>query len=127
MAATVLVGTQKGAMVLRSDEARARWQRSPLLLKGWLVTAFAHDAAGRTYAGVTHDVWGASVMVSDDLENWQQLESAPRYPATAKGNPGHNRIIGAMDPTQQFSPGGRHVDQIYALLTTSREPLHPAQ
>ncbi len=116
MAATVLVGTQKGAIVLRSDEGRALWQRSRLFLKGWLVTTFARDASGRTYAGVTHDVWGASVMMSDDLENWQQLESAPRYAETAKGNAGHNRIIGAMDPMQQFSPGGRHVDQIWKLF-----------
>jgi len=115
MNATVLVGTQKGALVLRSDESRARWQRSPLLLKGWLVTSFAQDVSGRTYAGVTHDVWGATVMASDDLENWTQLEGAPRYPSDARGNPAHNRIIGAMDPMEQFSPGGRHVDQIWKL------------
>jgi hypothetical protein len=117
MSTTVLVGTQKGAMVIRSDEGRKRWERSPLLMKGWLVTAFARDASGRVYAGVTHDVWGATVMASDDLEHWEQLESAPRYSADAKGNPGHNRIIGAMDPMEQFSPGGRHVDQIWKLHT----------
>ncbi len=108
MSTTVLVGTQKGAIVLRSDERRASWEKSALLMKGWLVTSFARDESGRAYAGVTHDVWGATVMASDDLENWQQLEGAPRYPADAKGNHGHNRIIGAMDPMEQFSPGGPH-------------------
>lgn len=115
MAATVLAGTQKGALVLRSDATRSRWERSPLLLKGWLVTAFTRDESGRFYAGVAHDVWGAAVMASDDLETWEQLESAPRYPSDAIGNAGHNRIIGAMDPMEQFSPGGRHVDQIWKL------------
>ena len=33
MAARVLVGTQKGAMVFRSDEGRGRWERSALLMK----------------------------------------------------------------------------------------------
>ena len=115
MGTAVLVGTQKGAMVLRSDPARTSWEKSPLLLKGWLVTSFARDASGRTYAGVTHDVWGATIMASDDLETWHQLEGAPRYPADAKGNAGHNRIIGAMDPMERFSVGGRHVDQIWKL------------
>jgi hypothetical protein len=113
---TVLVGTRKGALVLRSDAARAHWTRSPLLMKGWLVTAFAREPSGRAYAGVTHDVWGTAVMASDDLEHWEQLEGAPRYAEYAKGNEGHNRIIGAMDPMQQFTPGGRHVDQIWKLF-----------
>lgn len=118
MSTTVLVGTQKGAMVLRSDDGRANWTRSALLMKGWLVTSFVRDASGRTFAGVTHDVWGATVMASDDLENWTQCEGAPRYPADAKGNHGHNRIIGAMDPMEQFSAGGRHVDQIWKLYAS---------
>ena len=115
MTTTILVGTQKGAVVLQSDDARSTWRRSPLLMKGWLVTSFARDASGLVYAGVTHDVWGATIMKSDDLEHWTQLEGAPRYPSGAKGNAGHNRIIGAMDPMEQFTPGGRHVDQIWKL------------
>jgi photosystem II stability/assembly factor-like uncharacterized protein len=116
MSATLLVGTQKGALVLRSDDARQHWSAGSLQLKGWLVTAFARDETGLTYAAVTHDVWGAVIMASHDLETWEQLESAPRYLETQKGNAGHNRIIGAMDPMEQFSPGGRHVDQIWKLL-----------
>lgn len=88
-------------------------------MKGWLVTSFARDPSGRTYAGVTHDVWGATVMASDDLKTWTQLEGAPRYPSDAKGNHGHNRIIGAMDPMEQFSAGGRHVDQIWKIHASS--------
>jgi photosystem II stability/assembly factor-like uncharacterized protein len=65
---------------------------------------------------VTHDVWGAAVLASDDLEHWEQLESAPRYDPSQTGNSGHNRIVGAMDPMQRFAPGGRYVDQIWKLL-----------
>jgi photosystem II stability/assembly factor-like uncharacterized protein len=116
MATSLLVGTQKGALILRSDDSRQQWSGGGLRLKGWLVTAFTRDASGRTYAAVTHDVWGAVLLASDDLEHWQQLESAPRYRDTQRGSAGHNRIIGAMDPMEQFSPGGRHVDQIWKLL-----------
>jgi photosystem II stability/assembly factor-like uncharacterized protein len=116
MGVDLLVGTRKGALILRSDSPEGPWRREPLRLKGWLVTSFARDAAGHTYAGVTHDVWGAAVMASDDLETWEQLEGAPRYDASELGNPAHNRIIGAMDPMEQFAAGGRHVDQIWKLL-----------
>ena len=98
MGVDLLVGTQKGALILRSDSLDGGWRHEPLRLKGWLVTSFARDAAGRTYAGVTHDVWGACVMASDDLETWEQLEGAPRYAASEVGSHSHNRIIGAMDP-----------------------------
>lgn len=116
MSVDVLIGTQKGAIALRKG-ANGGWTRSPLLLKGWLVTAFTRDESGRTYAGVTHDVWGTVVMASDDLERWEQCHGAPRYAASDEGNDGHNRIIGAMDPMEKFTPGGRHVDQIWKLLS----------
>lgn len=115
MGVSVLVGTQKGAVLLRSEDRRS-WSRSPLQLKGWLVTAFARDASGRTYAAATHDVWGCVVMASDDLEHWEQLDAAPRYDPSEVGNPGHNRVVGSMDPMGRFAPGGRHVDQIWKLL-----------
>ena len=78
MGGTVLVGTQKGAVVLRGQDDGA-WSIGPLQLRGWLVTAFAQDATGRTYAAVTHDVYGSAVMASDDLEHWQQLPAAPTW------------------------------------------------
>ena len=83
---------------LRSDDARERWDVTPLLLPGWLVTAATRDASGRSYLGVTHDVWGAAVMVSDDLERWEQADSAPRYEEGERGNEEHLRTVGAMDP-----------------------------
>lgn len=58
----VCVGTSKGAVFLRSD---ASWDVSPLQFKGWLVTSSARDASGRTYVGVTSDVYGAVVLGND--------------------------------------------------------------
>ncbi len=74
MSVVLCVGTAKGAAFLRSD------------------------AGGRTYLAVGSDVYGAAVLVSDDLESWEQLESAPRYEAGQRGNAGHNLIVGSAAP-----------------------------
>jgi hypothetical protein len=111
----VLIGTAKGAVILRSDSTRREWSSTGLQLRGWLVTSFTRDVGGRYYAAVAHDVYGSAILTSDDLESWKQLDAAPRYGATEKGNESHLRIIGAMDPMGQFKEGGRYVDQIWKL------------
>jgi photosystem II stability/assembly factor-like uncharacterized protein len=90
---------------------------SPLQFKGWIVTAAARDSRGRTYVAVGSAVYGAAVLVSDDLESWEQLEGAPRYEAGERGNAGHNLIVGSAAPGQldRYVEGGRHVDQIWTL------------
>ncbi len=115
MGVVVIVGTAKGAALLRSDDARESWDIDALQLKGWLVTAATRDSRGRYYVGVTSDVYGAAILVSDDGSSWQQLESAPRYEPTDAGNEMHNRTIGAMDPMGRFEGSNRHVDQIWRL------------
>jgi hypothetical protein len=40
----LIVGTDKGAFLLRSDAARARWTVEGPLFKGWKVTAVERDA-----------------------------------------------------------------------------------
>ncbi len=117
MSVVLCVGTAKGAAFLRSDPARERWEVSPLEFKGWIVTAATRDARGRTYLAVGSAVYGAAVLVSDDLESWEQLESAPRYEAGERGNAGHNLIVGSAAPGQldRYVEGGRHVDQIWTL------------
>jgi photosystem II stability/assembly factor-like uncharacterized protein len=115
MSVCVLIGTAKGALILRSDSTRREWSSTGLDLRGWLVTSFTRDVGGRYYAAVAHDVYGSAILTSDDLESWKQLETAPRYGATEKGNESHLRIIGAMDPMGQFKEGGRYVDQIWKL------------
>ncbi|MEE8558366.1 MAG: exo-alpha-sialidase [Myxococcota bacterium] len=115
MGVVVIVGTAKGAAILRADESRRSWAVDALRFKGWTVTAATRDAQGRYYVAVTHEVWGAAVCVSDDLESWQQLENGPRYAQGEVGNEEHNRILGATDPLGRFKGGGRYVDQIWKL------------
>ncbi len=113
MAVVVIVGTDKGGMLLRSDDAREHWELGELGFRGWRVTAAARDPAGRTYVAVALESFGNAVLASDDLEHWEQLEAAPRYGAGDRGNPDHNRsitnIVGSIDMES------RHVDQIWKL------------
>jgi photosystem II stability/assembly factor-like uncharacterized protein len=111
----VIVGTAKGAALLRTDASREQWSVDALRFKGWIVTAATRDAGGRYYVGVTSDVYGAAILTSDDLESWSQLENAPRYEPTDVGNEAHNRTIGATDPFGRFKGPNRHVDQIWKL------------
>lgn len=116
MGVLVIVGTAKGAAMLRSDDSRRNWDVDALRLKGWAVTAATRDASGRFYVAVTGDVFGPAILVSDDDgQNWEQLESAPRYGASDVGNDEHNRIAKATDFMDQIKPGSRYVDQIWKL------------
>ena len=81
MGVQVIVGTAKGALLLSTDDNRQNWQIEGPILRGWVVTAVARDNAGRSYLGVTHEVYGTVVMVSDDLKDWRQIENGPRYEA----------------------------------------------
>ncbi len=80
MGTLLIVGTQKGAWLLRSDERRAQWQVEGPLFKGWKVTTAARDAKGRTWLGTASDVYGAALHVSRDLRTFEQVERGPAYP-----------------------------------------------
>jgi photosystem II stability/assembly factor-like uncharacterized protein len=84
-------------------------------LPGWPVTASARDDQGRYYVAVTSENYGPAIMVSDDLADWRQLESAPRYRAEDRGHPEHNRIIRSTDFSGLFAGEGRFVDQVWTL------------
>jgi len=113
MGVAVVVGTKKGAAILRSD-TRENWS-AEFALKGWNVTASARDEGGRYYAAINNDVFGAAVMVSDDLKQWRQLENAPRYQPGEKGNPEHIRIQASSDFMGKYKDAPRLVDQIWTL------------
>ena len=114
MGVTLIVGTNKGAAVLRGDAERKSWWQD-FALKGWSVTASTRDDKSRYYAAITHPVYGPTLMASDDLNEWRQLDGAPRYKPEEKGNPEHNRIAGATDWSGKYKDGGRFVDQIWTL------------
>ncbi|MBV9330734.1 MAG: exo-alpha-sialidase, partial [Alphaproteobacteria bacterium] len=85
MSVAIIVGTQKGAAVMKSAD-RKTWTEE-FVLRGWPVTASARDDRGRVYLAVTSPNYGVAIFVSDDLENWSQMDSAPRYAPEDRGNP----------------------------------------
>ena len=124
MAVVVIVGTDKGGVLLRSDDRRERWDVGEIGFRGWRVTAAARDAAGRTYLGVATETFGCAVLASDDLESWNHLEAAPRYAPAERGNVDHNRTINFnnLSVNESITPdkplglyADRHVDQIWKL------------
>jgi hypothetical protein len=115
MSIAILVGTAKGAAILRSDESRRVWSTEALALAGWKVTAAARDARGRYYVAIAADTYGAAIMVSDDLRSFRQLPSAPRYAPGDRGNADHTRLIGASLPFGAPAGEQRRLDQIWAL------------
>src|SRR5579864_6485089 len=95
MSVALVVGTKKGAAILKSPD-RKSWSQD-FALTGWPVTASARDDQGRFYAAAAHGVFGPAIFASDDLENWQQLEAAPQFAPGEKGNAEHIRIMASGD------------------------------
>ena len=113
MSVALVIGTAKGAAILKSQD-RKSWSED-FKLKGWAVTASARDDKGRVYAAVAHGVYGPSIFASDDLEDWRQLEAVPRYEPGEKGNAEHIRIMASGDFTGRYKDSPRLVDQIWTL------------
>ena len=113
MGVALIVGTAKGAAVLTSRD-RARWDEE-FVLRGWPVTASVRDDGGRTYIAVNSPNFGVVLFASDDLKNWKQLDSAPRFRPEDRGNPEHHRLVAKMDFEGKLKGGGRFVDQIWTL------------
>ncbi|MHC4549872.1 MAG: WD40/YVTN/BNR-like repeat-containing protein [Planctomycetota bacterium] len=80
MAVTLVVGTDRGAFICRSDAARTSWQVDGPHFKGWKVTASARTRSGRYLVATASRVYGAALHVSDDFERWHQVEQGPAYP-----------------------------------------------
>jgi hypothetical protein len=84
----VLVGTMKGAFILRSDKSRAKWEMGGPYFAGSAVYALAYDGrAGRKrlWAGPASMHWGALLRSSDDFgRNWTNPETATvKFPESA--------------------------------------------
>ena len=113
MTVSLIVGTPKGAAILKSKD-RANWSED-FVLRGWPVTASVRDDQGRVYVAVNSPNYGVAIFTSDDLKEWKQLPAAPRYRAEDRGNPEHHRIVSQMDFGGVLKGGGRFVDQIWTL------------
>ena len=60
--ALILVGTMKGAFILRSDASRSRWDIAGPYFPGRAIYAFAHDGRrgrNRLWAAVNSPFWGS--------------------------------------------------------------------
>ena len=84
--ALVLVGTMKGAFLLRSNPARKRWDVGGPYFPGHSVYAMAYDDRGgksRLLASTNSMHWGSVIQTSDDFgRTWTEPESANvRFPA----------------------------------------------
>jgi hypothetical protein len=76
----LLVGTMKGAFILRSSEKRAKWEVGGPYFPGSAVYAMAYDGREgrhRIWAGPQSMHWGALLRSSDDFgKSWTNPEEA---------------------------------------------------
>jgi BNR/Asp-box repeat len=84
--ALLLVGTMKGAFVLRSDKSRRKWKIEGPHFRGEAVYALLHDTRtgrGRTFAATNSMHWGPTLRTSDDKgATWSEPgPQTVRFPA----------------------------------------------
>jgi photosystem II stability/assembly factor-like uncharacterized protein len=80
MSVTVIIGTEKGAFIARSDARRTTWAIEGPIFKGWKVTAAARSASGTYFVATTSYVYGPAIQAGTDLRSWRQIENGPAYP-----------------------------------------------
>lgn len=73
---TLAIGTEKGAYLVRAADP---WDLEGPLFPGWKVTAFGRAPDGTYLAGLASNWFGASVHVSPDLVNWEQVADGPAH------------------------------------------------
>jgi len=101
----LLVGTTKGAFVLRSDASRSLWETGGPYFPGRAIYALAHDGRNgrhRVWAAVNSPYWGSYLSSSDDLgRTWSEHETYDiRFPDGTEA---------ALKQIWQIVPG--HLDQ----------------
>ena len=101
----VMVGTDKGAFVFTSDEARRDWQMSDIQFKSWNVMHMQLDPRdGRMHAAVSHAVYGPTTHYSDDLgATWTQARQVPMLMRASKSG----RPPGTPDEAERVAQGER--------------------
>jgi hypothetical protein len=75
----LLVGTMKGAFLIRSDSARKEWEVGGPYFPGRAIYAFAYDDRNgrqRLWAAVNSPFWGSYLSSSDDFgQTWSEPET----------------------------------------------------
>ena len=104
-AVTLLVGTKKGAFIIRSNEAREEWKLEGPLFKGWEVFELTSDprVEGKWLAATGHFIYGSCVQISENGGRiWKQIEKSPSY-SEATGFKLNN--IWCIHPSVEEEPG----------------------
>lgn len=110
MRIVALVGTVKGAFVVRSDEPRDHYAVEGPLFKGWEATAALRSSSGAWYLGLSSRIYGPSVHRSEDLAEWRAVDLPPAYPEGGKRRlqriwalaEGHGRMWAGVDDAGLF-------------------------
>jgi photosystem II stability/assembly factor-like uncharacterized protein len=109
--ALLLVGTMKGAFVLRADATRENWDIGGPYFPGRAIYAFAYDnrkARHRLWTAVNSSYWGSYLSSSDDFgRTWTEPETyGVKFPADAEA---------AVKQIWQIVPGNTdEPDTLYA-------------
>jgi photosystem II stability/assembly factor-like uncharacterized protein len=73
----IAVGTEKGAYLL--EDSTGSWSVTGPLFPGWKVSAFGDAPDGTHLAAVGSNWFGVGIHRSNDLENWEQIDSPPQW------------------------------------------------
>jgi hypothetical protein len=115
----VLVGTRKGAFVLKSDGKRDRWEISGPYFGGWEIYHLKGSAVdpNRVYASQSSDWFGQVIHRSDDGgQTWEAVGNQFQY----EGEPGmHQWYDGTPHPWEfkrvwHLEPSLHDADTVYA-------------
>ena len=115
----LLVGTKKGAFILRSDEDRSQWQIEGPFFGGWEIYHMKGSPVdpNRIYASQSSGWFGQVVHRSDDGgESWKTVSNKFEYEGEAGQ---HQWYDGTPHPWEfkrvwHFEPSVTHADTVYA-------------
>ena len=90
-AVTLLIGTRKGAFILRSDRFRRRWKQSEPIFLGHIVHHLVRDPRERRtlLAAARTGHLGPTVFRSTDFgKTWTEAKVPPAFPKAPEGQKG---------------------------------------
>jgi photosystem II stability/assembly factor-like uncharacterized protein len=119
----LLVGTMKGAFILRAGKARGKWEAGGPYFPGSAVYAMAYDGRAkrhRIWAAPASMHWGALLRSSDDFgKSWTNPEEANvRFP---EGSGAALKQIWQVAPGRESEPDALYCGVEPAALFTSRD------
>ncbi len=119
----LLVGTAKGAFLLRSNGARSRWEAGGPYFPGQAIYAMGYDGRAkrhRVWAGTLSYHWGPGLSASDDFgRSWSDPEQRPiRFPSETGATLNH---VWQIRPGRASEPDVLYVGVEPAALFESRD------